>query len=105
LKLELRIGEIVVDGVPADRSGLGDAVERELRRLAVERGLPRRLLQDGTAPRHDAGGAAPRIDAGGTAPRLDAGGTVPRIDAGGIAASGDRLAPELARAIWEALER
>jgi hypothetical protein len=77
LNLELRIGAIVVDGVPAAGAGLGDAVERELRRLAGERGLP---------------------------PGLRTGATTPLLDAGSIPAHGDRLGEDLARAIWEALE-
>jgi hypothetical protein len=78
VRLDLRIGELVVDGLPADRGRLGVTVERELQRLASDRGLPPGLLERGTTP---------------------------HIDAGTIASGGDRLGPELARAIWEALQR
>lgn len=78
MSFELRIGALVVDGVPADPRRIGRVVERELGRLAAERGVPHVARR---------------------------GASVGRIEAGPVGAGSATLGVDLARAIWEALER
>jgi len=64
-RLDLRVGELVVDGLPvADRAALGAAVERELARLLAERGVPPSLARGGSVAGLDGGRftAAPGAD-------------------------------------------
>ena len=81
--IELRIDALVCDGFdPVDGHALGRAVERDLARLLGERGLPAGLRQDQTV--HAI--AAPEI-------------ALP------AAATPDTIARELARAIYDGLNR
>jgi hypothetical protein len=81
-RIEVRIEELVLDGLPpADAQGVGAAVERELSRLLTERGIPGHLLQ-GQAPQLiDAGAFARSLSA--TPPAV--GGEIARAVYGGLA--------------------
>jgi hypothetical protein len=54
--INLHIEELVLHGfAPGDRHRIGDAVERELRRLLIEQGVPASLTREGSSDRIDAG--------------------------------------------------
>jgi hypothetical protein len=54
--VELHIEELVLHGLaPGDRYRIGEAVERELRRLFAEQGAPASLTQGGEIERMDGG--------------------------------------------------
>lgn len=55
-RIEVNIEEFVLHGFsPADRYGIGEAVQQELARLLAERGLPSGLAKGGDADRLDGG--------------------------------------------------
>ncbi len=55
-RIELHIDELVLHGfAPGDRFRIGEAVERELTRLAAEHGLPQGAMKSGGIGRVDGG--------------------------------------------------